>query len=195
MMPVLYISLTKDRFIQSKFLALPGRTVYPNIVDKDVDKHYIEICSKQIDESIKSFIHKMIMTIAFTVGAAALPTYQAFKQHTKVETIGLKVPFTEENSDGEFFFNLFVAGNVLGHGFFGYLANEIGLSIADDYVAISPQILEYNFHKFFIEYKKRKRFTDAKLFDALRNIVHDIRVFDKYYLIFIHIRIISFLMK
>lgn len=178
MIPVAYISLTKDRFIQCKFLALPGRTIYPNIIGKDVDKEYIEICSKQIDESIKSFIYKMVMTITFTAGAIAWPTYQGFKQHMRMDSIGLKAPFTNENSDAEFFLNLFLVGNVLGHGFFGYLANEIGLSIADDYIAISPQILEYKFQKFFI-LNEKKRFTDIKLFEAFRDIVQDIRDFDK----------------
>lgn len=180
MIPIVYISLTDDRFIQCKFLALPGRIIYPNIVDKGVDKQYIEICSKQIDKSIKSFIYKMAMTITSLAGAAVWPAYQAFKQRSKVETVGLKVPFTEENSDEEVFINLLVLGNVIGHGFFGYMANEIGLSIADNYVAISPQILEFNLQKFFIEYKKKKKqFTDVKICEALRNTIQDIRLFNE----------------
>lgn len=180
MIPVAYISLTKDRFTQANFLALPGRTVYPNIVDKDVDKEYIEICSKQIDESIKSFIHKMVMTIIFTVSTAAWPMYQGFKHRVKVDLIGLKIPFTEENSNEEFFGNMFVVGNVVGHGFFGYMANEIGLSIADDYIAITPQIVKYKFEKFFNNFKKkRSNRTNVEVLKALKAIVQYIRRFDE----------------
>ena len=178
MIPVAYISLTRDRFIQYNFLALPGRTVYPNIVDKNIDKEYIEICSKQIDESIKSFIQKMGMTITFAVGAGAWPVYKAIMEHIEIETVALKVPFAEDNSNGEFLVNMYVLSNILGHGFFGYIANEIGLSMADDYIAISPTILEYNLRKFLIEYKK-KRLTHVELFEELRKIVQKIRVFDE----------------
>lgn len=180
MMPVLYIALTKDRFAQANFLALPGRTIYPNGISENADKQYNEICSKSIDESIKSFIQKMLMTIAFTAGAAVWPTYQGLKHYMKVDTIGLKIPFTAENSNEEFFGNLFVFGNVIGHGFFGYMANEIGLTIADDYFAISPKVVKYKFEQFFFDYKKKRlKRSEAELFKALRNIVQYIRRYDE----------------
>lgn len=127
MIPILYITLTQNRFIQDDFLTVAGHTIYPNRVDEDADNEYHDICSKQIEDTIKSFMKKIVMVSIFSGGAAVWPVYRGISEWIKVETIGLKIPLTDENSNIEFLVNLFVVCNIMGHGFFGYIACEIGL--------------------------------------------------------------------
>lgn len=119
---------TSDRYILQRFLAFPGRHIYPD-AEVDEDLEYYEICSQHINGSIKSFILKMTMIFSSAIIALIWPTYQFLAQGIKTTATQVKFPFIDENSDVEFIGNLLFQLIVFGHGFIAYIGLEVVMSI------------------------------------------------------------------
>lgn len=177
-MPIVYIVLTKNRFILHDFLAFPGRYIYPDSVD-DEDEEYYDICSKQIDQSIRSFFYKMTIILISIFFAAFWPSFQTFSHQDKITTFKLKFPHINENSYSEFVANILFECNVCVYGFLGYVSIEVGMDIVTDFILISRKLLRYRLRKLLNRYKE-KPCTDFETISTLRNIVEHLREFDKY---------------
>ena len=182
MLPVIYIILTEKRFILHDFLAFSGRYVYPDSIH-DEDEEYYDICSKQIDRSIRTFFHKMTIILISAFFTIFWPSFQSFTHEDKITPFKLKIPYIKENSYSEFAANIFFEFIVLGHGFLGYVATEVGMDIVTDFIVISRKLLEYRLQKLFNRYME-KSCTDFETISTLRNIVENLRDFDEYNQIF-----------
>lgn len=176
-MPVVYITLTKKRSILHDILAFSGRYVYPSSVD-DEDDEYYDICSKQIDRSIRAFFHKMTLICISIFFAVIWPSFQSLSHENKITTFKLKFPYINENSYSEFGANIFFECNVLVYGFLGYVSIEVGMDIVTDFIVISRTLLEYRLKKLLNRYKK-KLCNDFETTATLRSIVENLREFDK----------------
>lgn len=117
-MPLMYNVLTRDRYIVQRFLAFPGKHIYPDGED-DEDPEYYEICAQHIRASTKDFIVKMAMIFSSVVTALIWPTYLFLSQGIKTTATQVKFPFIDENSDAEFIGNFLFQTIVIGHGFIG----------------------------------------------------------------------------
>lgn len=179
-MPVVYLILSKQRYTLFNFLAFPGRYIYPdNLYDKD--EEYYQICSKHIDGSIKRFLFKTAMlTISATI-AAMWPTYQTLSQEIKITALALRIPHVDNNSYAEFFGNILLECNILGHGFLGYFSIEVGMDIISDFVTISQKLLKYRLKQLFTQDGK---YPSTVAVVKLRNIVQHLEEFNGYGLLF-----------
>lgn len=65
--PVLHIVMTEKRFKLHDLILFPGQNIYPNNKD-DVDKEYYEICTQQINETLRRFFFKMLILLAVYMG-------------------------------------------------------------------------------------------------------------------------------
>lgn len=174
--PVLYILYTKKRYILHDFMAFPGRYLYPDSV-LDESEEFYDICSNQMDNTIKSFLCKMAILTTSASVAVTWASYQSFTEDVKVTAIQLKLPFVEENSYSEFIGNILIECNILGHGYLGYLSIEVGMDIVTDFVSISRKLLQYRLKNMIQEHQLM---SSADTISSLGNIVQNLRNYDKY---------------
>lgn len=175
-MPVLYVVLSKKRFILHGFLAFPGRYVYPDSVLVQ-DEEYYDICSHHIDYTIRRFFYKVAILTASAMIAIIWPSYQSLTEEVKITALQLKFPFVAENSYAEFAGNILLECNVWAHGFLGYISIEVAMDIFTDYVVISRSLLEYRLKKMFDEFEIN---PSANIISMLGDIVQSLQNFDKY---------------
>lgn len=157
-------------------MAFPGRNIYPDNIEEENEELY-KICSNQMDITIKSSLRKTAILITFCTAITIWSTYQTMTDEVKITVMQLKLPYVEENSYAEFIGNVLLELNVLGHGFLGYLASEVGVDIVNDFVAIAPKILKYQLKKMIQQHEKN---SSADTVSALGNIVQHLRDYDKY---------------
>lgn len=175
-MPVVYIILSKKRFLLHEFLAFPGRYLYPDSIFVE-DEEYYYICSHHMDRTMRSFLYKATI-LSTSAGLSVIwPSYQSLTAEAKITSLQLKFPFIEENSYAEFAGNILLECNILGHGFLGYVAIEVGMDIVTDYVAISRSLLQYRLKKMF---RAREANGSANIIPMLGDIVRCLQNFDKY---------------
>lgn len=101
-----------------------GRYIYP---DKHHDKKYIKICSKHIDTSIRNFIVRIVVMVVCFSLAELGPFYKFCFEGVKTSVTEVRIPFTGENSNAEFYGNLLAQLIIGAHGFPGYVMIEIGI--------------------------------------------------------------------
>lgn len=190
-MPVLYIVLSKQRFVLYEFLAYPGRYIYPDNVH-DKDEKYYRICSNHIDGSIKIFLLKTTILTASCTIAAMWPSYQSISREIKTTAMELRLPHVDKNSYAEFFSNIILECNILGHGFLGYFSIEVGMDIISDFVTISQKLLKYRLKKLFTQDRKS---PSVDVITELRKIVQHLEEFNGYALILIMLQNVSKIIK
>lgn len=144
-----------------------GHYIYP---DNFEDPEYNEICSKQIDITIKRFAIKFL-TIAFG-GCAAVsgPVYVYITDGIKTSITDLRIPFTEEGSNAEFVVNLIYQFNIFSHGILLYTGLEVMISIFENVIILSPQLIKHELKKLNAK-QNSKEFTDQQVHDCFKNIV------------------------
>lgn len=153
-----------------------GRYIHPN---RKPDDEYSEICSKQIDKTVKSFNIKMVMMFIALQGAILRPAYAYFLYGTKTTMTNTKVPFTEKESNAEFIIN-FVLTSVIGvHGFIGYVGLEVAMALFSVVATIVPQIVDLEFRK-LNEKLLNQSITKHQLCIYFRNIVRQSLDSDEY---------------
>lgn len=177
-MPVFFLVISNKRSTLYNFILFPGRHIYPNS-DADVDKDYYDICSEQIDESLKNFFFKILIMIFSFVMSVAWPLYLFLTHGIKSTLLQTKVPFVDENSDDELLVN-FVLECLLGvYGFTAHFSLEICVSICTDFVRISRKLLEHRLRK-ILKRHQTKHLCDKKLFAEFKEIVDHIQEFERY---------------
>lgn len=176
-MPVAYIVLSKQRYILHDFLAFPGRYIYPDNIEDEGEEYY-DICSKQMDTTIKRFLSKLAILTGSVIIASFWPIYLIIVQDVKVTRFQLKFPHIKEDSYSEYVGNSLLECNILGHGALAYLAVEVGLDIIFDFVVISQKLLEYRLKKLFNQYKMKPSTSDVIC--TLGNIIQHLRKYDEY---------------
>lgn len=123
-LPLPFNFLSKDRYMVYEFIAFSGRHIYPD-KDDDEDEEYHEICSQQIDGTMKHFICKISIILGSMTVALIWPTYQFFSHGIRTTALQVKLPFIEEKSSAEFLGNFILQCIILGHGLLGYVGLEL----------------------------------------------------------------------
>lgn len=145
-----------------------GRCIHPIKTSNDIE--YSKICSKQMDETVRSLIIKMIMMtlamLSFNVG----PIYSYFVNGTKTTMTNVKVPFTEKYSNSEFMANGLLSGVIGIHGFIGYIGLEVSMALFSDVITISPKLVEYQLNGLIVR-NAEKTISQQDLSYSFRNIV------------------------
>lgn len=178
-MPALHNLLSDQRFIAQRFFIFPGRHIYPDKKD-DEDDEYYEICSNQIDASMKNFFSKMAMIFISLIMALIWPTYKFVSQGVKTTATQVKFPFINENSNDEFIGNLLLQSVLFGHGFAAYIGLEVGMDIIAGFVTVSRKLLQYRLRK-LDDQREQKPLKDVKI--LFTNAIQQIRAYDKYELV------------
>lgn len=144
-----------------------GRCIHPI---KNDDSEYTKICSKQMDETVRTLIIKMIMMtlamLSFNVG----PIYSYFVNGTKTTMTNVKVPYTERYSNSEFLANGLLSGLIGIHGFIGYIGLEVSMALFSDVVIITPKLVEYELNGLIVRNEK-KTISQQDLSYSFRNII------------------------
>lgn len=160
-------------------MIFPGQKIYPDNED-DEDHEYYEICSKQIDASIKNFIFKMVMIFSSMVTALIWPSYKFVSQGIKTTATQVKFPFLDESSNYEFVGNFLLQSVIMGHGFIGYFAMKVAMDICTDFISASQKLLQYRLKMLDIQREKEPLKSLQPLFS---NTIQQIRTYDKYDLV------------
>lgn len=161
-----------------EFIAFGGRHIYPD-KDDDEDEEYHEICSQQIDGTMKHFICKISIILSSMTVALIWPTYQVFSHGIRTTALQVKLPFIEEKSNAEFLGDFILQCIILGHGLLGYVGLEVGIETPTDFILISQKLLEYRLKK-MDDQQEIEPLTHSQLFSVLRNVVQRIHDYDKY---------------
>lgn len=169
--------MTDQRFKLHDLISFPGQYTYPNN-RHNVDREYYEICSYQIDETIKSISFKgLVMVLSFFV-ASAWPMYLFFTYGIKSTMIQAKIPFANENSNVEFLGNFSLECMLCSYGILAYIGLEIAVAICTDYLSVSRSFLEHRLYKLLNQHQKHL-LKEPNLFESIKNIVHYIQEFDE----------------
>lgn len=92
--------ISDNRYKYQSLIDFAGRYIYS---DNQENVEYNEICSKQIDKTIRRFFIKMgIMGISASFSVIG-PIHAYLAHGIKTSTTDLRIPFTEDGSNAEFF--------------------------------------------------------------------------------------------
>lgn len=142
------------------------------------DENYIDICSNEMDNSIKKFISRFV--IMFSIFAIAITKiyYVTIFMGIKTTTTEVKIPFIEEKSNDDFLANIILQTILSSYGLFGFIAMEVGMELNALVVAISSKLIKFEFNK-LDEWIERAKLSPMQLCTSLRNIVQQVMDVDK----------------
>lgn len=178
-MPLIYNTLTSHRLIL-RWLTVEAirQRIYPDNKN-GADKIYYEMCSQQLDETIKKFIIKMVIIFSSASVGTSWYIFQNIHNGSKTTLTQIKFPFIFESSNAEFIANLLLQFVITVHGFLGYIGLEIGTTVKTDFITVSRKLLGYKLKSMDLQYEDGT-LIDSQLFFELRKIIHVIRGYDKY---------------
>lgn len=117
-----------------------AKHVYPDTND---DTEFNRLCSKQIDETVRSFFYKMgMITVSFMICVSG-PAYAYFFKGMRTTTTDVKLPYTEPGSNVDFFANIVLQCTIASHGGLAYFGVEVLVSLVVDIVTFTPKIVEF----------------------------------------------------
>lgn len=174
-MPYYYEAITKRRNEIHRGLVYGGRHIFKNDF-KDIE--YSEICSKQMDESVKNFLIRIVIISSSLAAVSSGPIHAYFFKGIKTTIIEVRIPYTDENSNGEFFGNMLVHMCISIYGSLGFVGMEIAMEIFIGVISIGPKLVAYEFRK-MDENIKENLFTKLQFRLTFRNIVQQITDVDE----------------
>ena len=133
------MSVIKARLKLKCLILYGGRYIYRDNRD---NTEYNRICSKQMDNTMRSFIIKMgAITVSFLFAVIG-PLRAYIVYGIKTTTTDTRIPFCEPKSNAEFVVNFFIQSILASHGFFMYVGLEVLLSLFENVVNIAPQLVK-----------------------------------------------------
>lgn len=175
-MPLLVLAVSNSRRKLYTLVAFGGKYIFP---DRHEDAKYTEICSKLMDDCMKSFLFKFL-TIFGSFSIGMLKTYYAsIVLGIKTTTTDAKFPFTGEKSSEEFLLNFILQNLIATFGFFGYFCMEGALRLIILVVNSAPQLIKYELRK-LDDKIERNQIASLQIVTTFRNIVQQIMDADRY---------------
>lgn len=174
-MPFYFVAISEKRHDIHRGALYSGQHILPNDF-KHIE--YTEICSKFMDESMKNFAIRLIIT---TLGVFAMnygSWHAFFIEHIVATSLDCRVPFTGERSYGEFYVNIAIHSSYLVCGSLGFVGMEIALELFTGVVAIAPKLIALEFRKLANKIEE-KTFTELQIRVTYRNIVQQIMDIDE----------------
>lgn len=159
--------MSKRRYIYRSLIDFAGRQLHESVQN---DHEYNEICSKEIDESMKGLLAKLAMLMVGGCSSCFMPAYVYFTEGIKTSTTCVRVPFTDENSDAEYIVNMIFQSIVFVVGFIHYVGMETSINILQNFIRVSPKLIQIDFRR--LEEKRDKgELTESQLRLQFNNIV------------------------
>lgn len=137
--PIALAMLIKTRFKLQRALDFGGRYIYH---DSRENTEYNRICSQHIDITVRRYIIKMAAIFISYLFAIVGPLKAYFIDGIKSTTIEARIPFCETKSNAEFMGNFLLQTGLASHGIFAYIGMEVYLSLFENVVSITPQLIE-----------------------------------------------------
>lgn len=163
--------LSENRYKYQSLVDFAGRYIYPDNKHEDVE--YSEICSKQIDISMRRFVVKLLLIALASPLAVCGPIYAYIIDGTLTSTTDLRIPFTEADSNAEFTINMFFQFNMYLHGGTMYLGVEVLVSIIENLMALQPCLVQFELGK-LIEKQKSKKLSEHQICIHFKNIAKQV---------------------
>lgn len=148
----------------------PGHHIFPNSRE---DTEYNEICSKEIDVTARRFVIKYLTITVAAFLAVAGPTYDYTTNGIKTSTTELRIPFTEPGSNAEFIINVILQFNIYLHGATVYIGLEIMVSIFENVMMLTPQLVRFELKKLSIK-QENKELSDQQVSACFKNILKQV---------------------
>lgn len=136
--PIALSMVIKTRFKLQRALDFGGRYIYR---DSRENTEYNRICSKYVDITVRRYIIKMTAIFISYLFAVFGPLQAYFIDGIKSTTIEARIPFCETKSNAEFMGNFLLQTGLAAHGIFGYIGMEVFLSLFENVVSITPQLI------------------------------------------------------
>lgn len=171
-----YASVTSTAVMFHSLVDFGGRYIHPN---KNKDKEYTEICSKHIDQTVRSFFIKMGLMLLALHGSMIGPIYAYAVHGTKTTMTNVLIPFVERESNTEFAYNVALASIIGIHGFAGYIGLEVAMALFSDVVTIAPKVIELDFQRLDGQMEKQK-LSNWHLRHTINNIIKQALDSDEY---------------
>lgn len=162
----MWCMISKNRYKYQSLLDFAGHHIY---VDNRDDVEYHKICSKQIDISVKRFAVKYLIMIVSAFAAISGSTYVYNTSKIKTSMTDLRIPFTKEDSNAEFILNLIFQFNIFLHGSTVYIGLEVLVTIFENVMTVSPELLRFELQKLSVKQEKKK-LSDQQMFIYFKNI-------------------------
>lgn len=174
--PMGYASVTSTAAMFRSLVDFGGRYIHPN---ENRDKDYTEICSKHIDETVRSFFIKMGLMLLALHGSMVGPIYAYAMHGTKTTMTNVLIPFVERESNTEFVYNVTLASIIGIHGFVGYIGLEVAMALFSDVVTIVPKAIALDFQRLDSQMEKQK-LSNWPLRHTINNIIKQALDSDEY---------------
>lgn len=135
---------------------------------------YNKICSKYMDDSMKSFRLRITIILLSICTLNAGPMYeQIFKGAEASTALEIRIPFVAEKSLAEYFIISVYQIPIAVNGIYGYTAMEVAMELIFGVLKVSPILIKHEFQK-FDEKINQNIFTKMQTLVTLRNIVQQI---------------------
>lgn len=175
--PLGYASVTKTAAMFHSLVDFGGRYIYPN---ENKDNDYTEICSKHIDDTIRSFFIKIGLMLLALHGSMVGPIYGYVVHGTKTTMTNVLIPFVERDSTAEFTYNIILASLIGIHGFCGYIGLEVAMALFTDVVTIVPKLIKDQFKRLESHMAEKQKRSNWHLQHTINNIIKQALDSDEY---------------
>lgn len=127
-----------------------GLHIYP---DDNKRNDFHEICSKQMDKTMTSFLIKMANIFVSFLVALSLPVYDSIFLGGKQTTTMMRFFFTAEGSNVEFLCNCTLQQIIGVHAILLYVGLEVFMALIQDAITIAPIIAGHDLKQLCKEYR------------------------------------------
>lgn len=128
--------ITELRYTWTKIMNLSGQYIYRDDAEPTI---YNRICSKTIDESIKTVI-TIISLEGLSFVLANIGEFYSMLQGRKITLLSVRIPYLHQNPDTEFLINF--CWELIGSidGFVSFIAIEIAFMLVNDTITVSSRL-------------------------------------------------------
>lgn len=139
------------RYTWTKLMNVSGKLIYRDDPEPTI---YNRICSKCIDESIKTVIIILACEGLSFVIANVSESYSMI-QGKKITLLNVRIPYVNKNPDIEFMINF--CWETIGSidGFCSFVAIEIGFMLVNDTIIVSSRLCEADLAEISEQLEKR----------------------------------------
>lgn len=168
--------VSEKRRLYHSLIDFPGQFIYSN--DHE-DTAYNRICSKEMDSSAAKFVIKYILIATGGYSCVFTACYASFWMNNKTTTTSLKVPFVDENTDEEYYYNSALQWLLLFHSTFLAVGFEIAMTLFENFARLAPKLIHLEFTESIDKYKCEE-LSELQIRVALKNALVQCLDFDKY---------------
>lgn len=168
-------AISKNRGKYHSLLTFAGRYIYP---DNHGRTEYNQICSEQMDSTIRSFLIRILMIFLAAFAAVFGPIYVYLSQGIKTTTTEVKIPFADNDENIEYIMNMILQFMNFIYGSLVYYSLETAMAIFGDVIKVTPKLIKNQLNA-LIEMYERKEISELQLRFAFKNITKQLLDYEK----------------